>query len=106
METTTETPTNGRKARASRQAQIPGTEKGSKELRKLHEAFCLAKYEAKAAQERMAEIKPDLLDLMESEGVDALSCDVEYGDETRRAVTTLETKSKHSTKLEKKDEEE
>ena len=108
METQTETNTTGKangRAKASKQTQIPGTEKGSKKLRELHEAFACAKYEAKAAQAEMARIKPDLIALMESEGVESLSCDVEVDDEMRRAVTTLETASKLKTRLDSKDEE-
>lgn len=98
-------PKNGAPVQSSRQEQIPGTEKGSKELRALHDRFAEWKYIAKYANEQMKALKPDVLEMMESEGIDSLRSEVEYGDEMRYAVTEYEKRGHISTSLEPKDDE-
>lgn len=97
----TQTETNGKKKPVgpSSQAQIPGTETGSKELREAHEAYAQAKYEAKEANDRMSGLKPRVIELMEEEEISALSVEIDYGDERRTCVTSRKTKSKLSSKL-------
>lgn len=107
METTTETTTNGsgrKRATASKQGNLPKTTKGSKKLRQLHEQYAIAKYEAKAASDRMKELAPEIVELMKAEELESLSADVDYGDEVRRCVTTLATKTKLKTKLDPAEE--
>jgi major membrane immunogen (membrane-anchored lipoprotein) len=90
--------------RRSSQTAIPGTEVGSAELRELHEEYATAKYQAKEAQERAKAVRERLIETMEAEEVDAISCDIEYGEEVRRCVTRLVESKKLKSKLEKDDD--
>lgn len=91
----------------TKQQPIPGTEaKVSKKLRGLVEERALNLYRAKACMARVRELNEEIVPLFEDERVDAVSCEVEVGDETRRCITRLERKSKLKSELEKQDDDE
>jgi hypothetical protein len=80
-----------RKAKASPQIQVPGTEhNASKACREMAFDYVEAVYEEKGHGERKRSLGPDLLERMEAEGVNSISVEFEYNNELRTVVISLE----------------
>jgi hypothetical protein len=97
METQTHTPKSGRgngKAPVgpSNQTEIPGTEKGSPELREKHGEYATHKYLAKWHADQANKMHESVLDQMDAEGIESLSCSVNYGEAVKRCVTEVQEK--------------
>ncbi len=69
---------------------MPGTEVGSPELRRMHQAYAVARAEQAARKEEIAALKTAIEMGMAAEGVECLVSEIEVGAETRRYRTTRE----------------
>lgn len=84
----------------SKQQLLEGTEhKVSKKLRDMYQELEVAKYRAKAENDNVKALGPQVAELMRDEGVTELSTEIEYGGEMRTVITNLTEKLQLSSKL-------